>query len=74
VTEPVSRVWSCNCRWGLLLELRTLAGEDKIILVSIVTKYSLSIVVGVAVAVSNIGVLSAAMGLQQLVRFVLSPS
>lgn len=48
-----------------------MAEEDEIMHVSIATKYSLSIVVGVAVVVSNIEALSVATGLKQRVHFAL---
>jgi hypothetical protein len=51
--------------------MRTVAGEDKKMHVSMATICALSIVVGVDVAVSNIEVFSAATELQQGVRFAL---
>jgi hypothetical protein len=49
-----------------------LAGEDNLMHVSMATVCSLSIVVGVVIAVSNIEVFSSATVLQQRVRFALS--
>ena len=71
VTEPVATVGGCSSLCGLLLEMRTVAGEDKKMLVCMVTISALSIVVGVHVAVSNMEVFSAATELQQRVRFAL---
>jgi hypothetical protein len=54
--------------------MQTVAGEDKIMHISMATIYSLSIVVGVDVAVSNMEVFNAATGLQQRVRIALLSS
>jgi len=66
--------WELSCLWELLLEIRTLAVEDNLMHVSMATGYSLSVVVGVDIAVSNIEVFSTATGLQQRVRFALLQS
>jgi hypothetical protein len=71
VTEPVAPFGGCSWFRGLLLEMRTVAGDDKVMHVSMARVCALSIVVGLEVAVSNIEVFSAATGLQQRVRFVL---
>jgi len=66
--------WELSCLWELLLEIRTLAVEDNLMHVSMATGYSLSVVVGVDIAVSNIEVFSTATELQQRVRFALLQS
>ena len=54
--------------------MRTLAGEDNLMHVSMTSGCSLSNVVGVDIAISNIEMFSAATGLQQRVRFALLQS